>query len=226
MGAVQIQVGQVLARGGDRGLVDAPQIVVDSGVLAPRGMPLLPPGPGRPGRRAGRRRGLAADGLVDLVAHRHHADASQALGFGLEAAAEPAGLVADLDDLDAPQLGVDAAATQPEQLAAAQPGADLGEEVVAVERAAGGQEAAELLRGEGPSALVAEDPVRIDSRLGASTSRTGLVGDQAFAAGRFQDAQQDGSARHHAAVAQLVLQLVCQRSTIEGVIWLSCRRPK
>jgi hypothetical protein len=66
----------------------------------------------------------------------------------LEAAAEPAGLVANLDDLDPPQLWEDAAAAQPEQLAAAQPGADLGEEVVAVERAAGGQEAAELLRGE------------------------------------------------------------------------------
>jgi hypothetical protein len=73
--------------------------------------------------------------------------AGRALGLRLEAAAEPAGLVANLDDLDPPQLWKDAAA-QPEQLAAAQPGADLGEEVVAVERAAGGQEAAELLRGE------------------------------------------------------------------------------
>jgi hypothetical protein len=89
---------------------------------------------------------LAADGLVDLLAHRHDADAGRALGLGLEAAAEPAGLIADLDDLDAPQLWEDAAAAQPEQFAAAQPGADLGEEVVAVERAAGGQEAAELLR--------------------------------------------------------------------------------
>jgi hypothetical protein len=43
----------------------------------------------------------------------------RALGLGLEAAAEPAGLVADLDDLDAPQLRVDAAAAKPEQLAAA-----------------------------------------------------------------------------------------------------------
>jgi hypothetical protein len=44
-----------------------------------------------------------------------------ALGLGLEAAAEAAGLIADLDDLDAPQLWVDAAAAQPEQLAAAKP---------------------------------------------------------------------------------------------------------
>src|SRR5215213_6550355 len=120
-------------------------------------MPLLPPGPGEhqlvgPGADGE----LAGDGLADLLAHRHHADAGRALGLGLEAAAEAAGLVADLDHLDAAQLGVDAAAAQPQQLAAAQPRTDLGEEVVAVEGAAGGQEAAELFRGEGPSALVAE----------------------------------------------------------------------
>jgi hypothetical protein len=56
---------------------------------------------------------LAGDGLADLVAHGHHPDAGQALGFGLEAAAEPAGLIAHLDDLDAAQLGEDPAAAQP-----------------------------------------------------------------------------------------------------------------
>src|SRR5829696_3426118 len=151
---------------------------------------------------------LAADGQPDLFAYRHHANAGRALGFGLEAAAEPAGLIADLDDLDAPQLREDAAAAQPEQLATAQPRADLGEEVVTVEGAAGGQKAAELLRGEGPPPLVAEDPVRIDPRPGSLHVTDGVGRDQAFAAGRFQDAQQDGPARHHPAVAELALQLV------------------
>jgi hypothetical protein len=46
VGSVQVQVRQVGAGGGDRGLVDPAKVVVDSGVRAPRGMPLLPPGPG------------------------------------------------------------------------------------------------------------------------------------------------------------------------------------
>jgi hypothetical protein len=59
-------------------------------------MPLLPPGPGEnqvlgPGGVGE----LAGDGLADLVAQGHHPDAGQALGFGLEAAAEPTGLIAD-----------------------------------------------------------------------------------------------------------------------------------
>jgi hypothetical protein len=118
---------------------------------------------------------LAGDRLADLVAHGHHAHAGQALGLGLEAAAEPAGLIGDLDDLDPGQLGEDAAAAQAQQLAAAQPGPDLDEEVVAVERPTGGQEMPDLLGGEGPSALVAKDLVGVQARLGASTSRTGLV---------------------------------------------------
>jgi hypothetical protein len=56
-----------------------------------------------------------------------------------------------------PSSGEDPAAAQAQQLAAAQPGPGLDEEVVAVEGSAGGQEVAELLGGEGPSALVAED---------------------------------------------------------------------
>src|SRR5215217_8931063 len=207
--AVQVQVAEVLAGGGDRGLVDAAQVVggqrgsgaAGDAVAAARAREHQLVGPGAGGE-------LAADGLADLLAHRHHADAGRALGLGLEAAAEPAGLIADLDDLDAPQLRVDAAAAQPEQLTAAKPGADLYQEVVAVERAAGGQEATELLRGEGPPALVPEEPVRIDTGPGCLHVPDRIGGDQAFAAGRFQDAQQDRSARHHAAVAQLALQLV------------------
>jgi hypothetical protein len=80
--------------------------------------------------------------------------------------------------------------------------------VVVVERAAGGQEAAELFRGEGPSALVAEDPFRIDPRLGCLHVTDGVGGDQPFAAGRFKNAQQDRPAGHHTAVAEAALQVV------------------
>jgi hypothetical protein len=100
---------------------------------------------------------LAGDRLTDPMAHRHHSDDGQGLGFGLEAAAEPAGLIADLDDLDAAELGEDPATAQAQQLAAAQPGPDLDEEVVAVKRPTGGQEVADLLGREDSSALVAED---------------------------------------------------------------------
>ena len=53
---------------------------------------------------------LPHDRRAYLLAHGHHADAGGALGLRLEPAAERAGLVADLKDLDAPQLRVDAAA--------------------------------------------------------------------------------------------------------------------
>jgi hypothetical protein len=127
----------------------------------------------------------------DLVGHGYHSDTGQALGFGLEAAPEPAGLIADLDDLDPAQLGEDAAAAQPKQLAAAQPGTDLDEEVVAVKGPTGGQEVAELLGCEGPSALVAEDLFGVQARLGGLDLANRIGGDQAFLAGRLQDAQQD-----------------------------------
>jgi hypothetical protein len=113
MRAMQVQVGQVLAGGRNCGLVDAPQVVGGQrgpgaawdAVAAPGAWEHQVVGSGAGGE-------LAADDLADLFAHRHHADASLALELGLEAAAEPAGLIADLDDLDAPQLRVDAAATR------------------------------------------------------------------------------------------------------------------
>ena len=60
------------------------------------------------------------------------------LGSALKPRAEPTGLIADLDHLDAAQLGEDPAAAQAQQLAAAQPGADLNKEVVAVDGPTGG----------------------------------------------------------------------------------------
>ena len=130
-------------------------------------MTLIPPGPG--GDQVlgvGAASQLAGDRLADPVTHGHHAHAGQALGFGLEAAAEPTGLIAHLDHLDPLELGEDPSAAQAQQLAAAQPGADLDEEVVAVEGPAGGQEMPELLGGEGSSSLVAEDLLGVQARWG------------------------------------------------------------
>jgi hypothetical protein len=55
------------------------------------------------------------------------------------------------DDPDAPEFGEDPAAAPAQQLAAAQPGPDLDQEVVAGERPAASQEVADLLGGEGSS---------------------------------------------------------------------------
>jgi hypothetical protein len=117
---MQVEVDQGFAGVRDGGLVDPAQVV---GRQRGSGTPRDAVAAARTGEHqlvgTGTGEELAADCLPDLLAHRHHADAGRALGLGLEAAAEPAGLVADLDDLDAPQLRVDAAAAKPEQLAAA-----------------------------------------------------------------------------------------------------------
>jgi hypothetical protein len=78
---------------------------------------------------------------------------------------------------------MDATAAQAEQFAAAKPGADLGDEMVAVERPAGGQKAAELLGGEGAAALVAEDPLWVDARLWRRQVPDRVGGDQPLGAG-------------------------------------------
>jgi hypothetical protein len=62
-----------------------------------------------------------------------------------------------------------------EQLAAAQAGADLDDEVVPVEGSAPGQESAEVLGSEHARLDGAEDRVRVRRRFGGSTLRTGLA---------------------------------------------------
>jgi hypothetical protein len=128
--------------------------------------------------------------------------------FGLEAAAEAAGLIAHLDHLNARQLREDPAVAQAQQLAAAEPGPHLDEEVVPVERPTGGQKVAKLLGREGPSALVAKDLFGVEARLGGLHLANRIGGDQVFLAGRLQDAQQDGAAGHHPTVAELALELL------------------
>src|SRR5215211_221962 len=193
----------------DRGLVDPPQ--VGGGQRRPGTVrdAVAATGPGEDqvlGTGAGGE--LAGDRFADLVAHGHHAHAGQALGLGLEAAPEPAGLIADLDDLDAAQLREDPAAAQPQQLPATQAGADLNEEVVAVERPAGGQEVADLLRGEGPSTLVTEDLFWIEARLGGLDLADRIGGEQVFLAGGLQDPQQDRATGHHPTVAEVGFEVV------------------
>jgi hypothetical protein len=78
---------------------------------------------------------------------------------------------------------VRASAAQAEQLAAAQPGADLGDEMVMVKRPAGGKEPAEFLGGEGAAALVAEDPLWVDARLWRRQVPDRVGGDQPLGAG-------------------------------------------
>jgi hypothetical protein len=146
MGTAQVQVGQLGPGSLHCGLVDPPQIGGRERGSGAAGDAVAAPGPGEDQvLGAGAIFELAGDGLADSVAHGHHAHAGQALGFGLEAAAEPAGLIANLDHLDAAQLREDPAAAQAQQLAAAQPGADLDQEMVPVEGSTGGQEVADLL---------------------------------------------------------------------------------
>jgi hypothetical protein len=90
----------------DRGLVDPPQVV--GGQRRP-GAPwdaVAAPGPGQDQiLRSGSAGELAGDCLADPLTHGHHSHAGPALWFGLEAAAEAAGLIAHFNDLDAAQLG-------------------------------------------------------------------------------------------------------------------------
>src|SRR5215212_10011805 len=88
------------------------------------------------------------------------------------------------------------------------PGADLDEEVVAVERPTGGQEGADLLGREGPSALVAKDLFGVQAWLGGLYLTNRVGGEQVFLARGFQDAQQDRATGHHPAMAELAFELV------------------
>ncbi len=67
---------------------------------------------------------------------------------------------------------------------------------------------AELLGREGPSALMAEDLFGVQVWLGGLDLTDRVGGDEAFLAGRLQDAQQDRAAGHHPTVAELGFQFV------------------
>jgi hypothetical protein len=98
--------------------------------------------------------------------------------------------------------------------------------MVPVEGAAGGQEVAELLRVKVRRRSRPKIRSGLMGGLGASTSRTGLVGIRRSR--RAASRMRSRIDRH--AITPLWLRLpsrsFCQRSTMEGVIWRSCRRPK
>jgi hypothetical protein len=85
---------------------------------------------------------------------------------------------------------------------------------------------ADLLGGEGPSTLVAKDLFGVETGLGVSTSRTGLVAMRRSL--RATSRMRSRIERH--AITPLWLSVpsssCCHRSAIDGVIWRSWRRPK
>jgi hypothetical protein len=81
----------------------------------------------------------AGERLGDRPGQWHQADAGVALGPVL-ADPELPGVIADLHDLDPLLLQLDPGGAQAEQLAAAQPGANLHQEVIAIEGRAGMEE--------------------------------------------------------------------------------------
>jgi hypothetical protein len=119
-----------------------------------------------------------------------------------------------------------AAAAQAEQLAAAQPGADLGDEMVAVERPAGGKEVAELLGVRVRRRSWPKTRSGLTRGLGASTSRTGLL---AISRSVRAASMMRSRIERHAITPlwpSVPSRSCCQRSTTDGVIWRSWRWPK
>jgi hypothetical protein len=142
---------------------------------------------------------LAADGLDHQWGQGHRADAGVALGPGLEAAAEPAGLIAggtDLEDRHG-SVELDPAPAQPGQLAKAQASAEQGEHVVPPEQREAGQQPPGLLGGEGASFDHTEDLLGINPSLerGHLADRIGV--DCSFVHGELEDSQRQRSAVGH-----------------------------
>jgi hypothetical protein len=99
------------------------------------------------GRRVATGWQLPADGLHHQRGQGNLADAGVALGTGLEAAAEPAGVIAGVNDLEHGQgaVQVDAAAAQSGQLPEPQSGAEQAQHVVPPEQRELGQQATSFL---------------------------------------------------------------------------------
>src|SRR5215217_7165173 len=110
---------------------------------APRGRPLLPPGPVNTSASGSPSGESAGDGVGDRAGEWDDADACRALRPVLVAGAERAGVVAHLQDLKLPAVQVHATGAQAEQLAGAQAGPDQADE--AVERRGAGEQVSEFL---------------------------------------------------------------------------------
>jgi hypothetical protein len=131
------------------------------------------------------------------------ADAGVALGPGLEAAAEPTGLIPGVDDLQHRQapVEVDAAAAQPGQLPEPQPGAEEAEHVVPPEQRELGEQATGLLGGEGPTLGLVQYLLGIGATPGRWHLADGVAVDGAFVHGELQDPQDQRPALHEGGVA-------------------------
>jgi hypothetical protein len=131
------------------------------------------------------------------------ADAGVALGPGLEAAAEPAGLIAGVDDLEHGQGPVeeDAAAAQPGQLPEPPAGAEQAQHVVPPEQRDLGQQPTGLLRGEGPALGTIQDLFGIGAASGRGHLADGIGIDGAFVHGELQDPQHQRPALHEGGLA-------------------------
>ena len=146
---------------------------------------------------------LAADGLDHQRGQGDLADAGVALGPGLEAAAEPAGLIAGVDDLEDGQgpVQVDAAAAQPGQLPEPQPGAEQAQHVVPPEQRELGEQSTGLLGGEGPALGLVQDLFGVGATPGRGHLAHGIAVDGAFVHGELQDPQHQRPALHEGGVA-------------------------
>jgi hypothetical protein len=131
------------------------------------------------------------------------ADAGVALGSRLEAAAEPAGLVAGVDDLEDGQgaVQVDAAATQPGQFPEPQPGAEQAQHVVPPEQRELSEQTTGLLRGEGPALGLVQDLFGVGTPPGRGHLAHRIAVGCPFVHGELQDPQHQRPALHEGGMA-------------------------
>ena len=137
-------------------------------------------------------RELAADGLDDHRGQGHRTDAGVALGSRLEAAAEAAGLVADVDHLDHRRgaVEVDAAAAQSRELAEPQASAKQGEDMVPPEQGEAGEQLASFLGSERSASGLAEHFLGVGAALGHRDLADRVGVESSLVDGVLEDAQQ------------------------------------
>jgi hypothetical protein len=131
---------------------------------------------------------LAGDGLGDLTGERDDANAGGALGPVLVAAAELAGFIADLQDLQAPGGQVDPVGAQAEQLPRPKSRPDQAKQMVAVEGPGAGEQPPELLGAVGPPLGTAQQRRRVNGPLGGGDLADGIGVNAAVVLGRLEDA--------------------------------------
>jgi hypothetical protein len=148
--------------------------------------------------RAGIGRQLTANRLDHQRSQWDLADAGVALGLGLEAIAEPTGLVTGVDhlqDRDRP-IKVDPTRAQAGELPESEPGAEQTQHVVPPEQRETSKQSAGLLGGEGATLGVGEHLLGIHPTLWGGDLADRVGRDGAFILGKLEDAEQDRAAGH------------------------------